>query len=115
MFSRGITFFLIISLDIPKIVVSLHPEISPLQLKGYVDVVHSCRLYGIFVKSVSHRARAPFVSASDLQDVDTLQAPSRTRAPFVSASDLLRRSSFYFLSSGSAAANVWSLMIAYGL
>ncbi len=36
------------------------------------------------------------------------------RAPFVSASDLLRRSS-YFLSSLSAAANVWSLIMAYGL
>ena len=82
------------------------PEISPLQLKGYVDVAHSCRLYGILLKSVSHRARAPLVSASDLQDVDTLQAPSRTRAPFVLASDLLRRSYYYFLSSVSAAANV---------
>ena len=27
-------------------VVTLQPEISPLQLKGYVDVAHSCRLYG---------------------------------------------------------------------
>ena len=25
---------------------SLHSENSPLQLKGYVDVAHSCRLYG---------------------------------------------------------------------
>jgi hypothetical protein len=33
-------------LEFPKIVVPLHPEISPLQLKGYVDVAHSCRLYG---------------------------------------------------------------------
>ena len=48
MFSRGITFFLIISLDIPKIVVTLHPETGPLQLKGYVDVAHLCRLYGSF-------------------------------------------------------------------
>ena len=27
-------------------VVTLYPEISPLQLKGYVIVAHSCRLYG---------------------------------------------------------------------
>ena len=33
-------------LIIQKIVVTLHPEISPLQLKGYVDVAHLCRLYG---------------------------------------------------------------------
>ena len=34
------------SLEIQNKVVSLHSEISPLQLKGYVDVAHSCRLYG---------------------------------------------------------------------
>ena len=33
-------------LEFSKIVVPLDPEISPLQLKGYVDVAHSCRLYG---------------------------------------------------------------------
>ena len=29
-----------------KIFLSMHPENGPLQLKGYVDVAHSCRLYG---------------------------------------------------------------------
>ena len=36
----------------------------------------------------------------------------RVGAPFVSASDLLRWSSYYFISSLSAAAKVWSLMMA---
>ena len=45
-YGREITFFLRNSLEIPKNVVTLQPEISPLQLKGYVDVAHSCRLYG---------------------------------------------------------------------
>ena len=34
------TTFLLKPLEIQNIIVSLYPEISPLQLKGYVDVAH---------------------------------------------------------------------------